>query len=524
MSTQPVLINGQWQPAQVGSEFSVINPLTGEPLPDQYPQSTWEDVDAALEAASAAAKVLRSLPGSQIADFLEAYAKQIEAQAETICRQAHLETGLPFETRLMGGEMPRTINQLRQAAQSARSESWRMATIEGSANIRSCYEALGPVLVMGPNNFPLAFGAISGGDFAAAIAAGNPVIGKAHELHPGTHRLFAEAALTALEETDLPTATVQLLYSLPKEDGLRLVADPRLGATGYTGSRQAGEKLKAAADAAGKPIYLEMSSINPVVILPGALEEQLEEIADAFTTSCLMAAGQFCTNPGLVFLLKGTQSDAFVNAITTRFQDAPVGTLFSAAGCEHLQKQLDLLQTAGAELLTGGKPKSERQFENSLLKVSGQTFLANAEALQAEAFGNASLIVEAESPIELVNLLSTLEGNLTGCFYSHSQGEDDTLYDQLAPVLRSKVGRLLNDQMPTGVAVSAAMQHGGPYPSTGHPGFTAVGFPSTMLRFAQLACYDQVRQHRLPPVLQDKNPTGETWRRINGSWSQRDVS
>ena len=257
-------------------------------------------MERALESAAAAFKTVRRWPGDRFASFLEAYADGIEAEADAIVTAANRETALPVEPRLKGGELPRTTDQIRQAAAAARDGSWRQATIDSANNIRSMYAAIGPVAVFGPNNFPLAFNSIAGGDFAAAVAAGCPVIAKGHSSHPETTRLFAEAAHKAAGQTEMPGGFVQLIYRTSHEDGAKLVSHPQIGATGYTGSRQAGLYLKAAADAAGKPIYLELSSVNPVFILPGALAERGDALVDEFTGSCLMGTGQFCTNPGIV--------------------------------------------------------------------------------------------------------------------------------------------------------------------------------------------------------------------------------
>ena len=521
----PVLIAGEWRPANADKTFQADNPATREPLPDSYPISEWADCDAALDAAVEAARELRKLTGEQIANFLETYADRIEARQEDLVAMAHAETALPTSPRLADGELPRTTGQLRQAANAAREMSWRNCTIDTDAGIRSCLAPIGPVCVFGPNNFPFAFGSVSGGDFAAAIAAGNPVIGKANSSHPGTTRIFAEEALAAAQQCDVPAATVQLIYRTSHAVGERLVADPRLGATGYTGSRQAGLKLKAAADAAGKPIYLELSSVNPVVILPAALEERGEAIAEEYKTSGLMGTGQFCTNPGLVVLIDGEASQAFIQTVVKQYQAAPVGTLLSAGVEKSLAENVEILKSAGATELLGGSTGvgSGYSCANTVLHVSGDQFLADPEKFQTEAFGNAALFLTARDLDQVCQIVRSLEGNLTGCLYSDSAGQDDAAYDQVAAELRPRVGRLLNDKMPTGVAVSPAMNHGGPYPATGHPGFTAVGIPGALTRFAMLECYDNVRPHRLPACLADKNPTGNTWRMIDGTWSQADV-
>jgi 2,5-dioxopentanoate dehydrogenase len=526
MSLRPVLIAGQWRTAQTLGSFRAENPATGEALADDYPVSGWADCDAALRAAAAAMEALRAMPPEALAQFLTRYAERIEARAVEIVDVAHLETALARSPRLADVELPRTTGQLRQAASAAREGSWALPTIDTKASIRSFYAPLGPVWVFGPNNFPLAFNGAAGGDFAAAIAAGNPVIAKANTSHPGTTRLLAEEALLALGEAGLPAATVQLIYRTRHEDGERLAADPRTGAVAYTGSRSAGLKLKAAADAVGKPIYVELSSVNPVVILPGALQERGEKIAEELASSSLLGTGQFCTNPGLVVLLAGARTEELVAAVKQRFEASAPTALLSSSVVRSLGESVGVLRSAGAKVVTGGNPASApgHRFANTLLRVDGAQFLAAPEKLQTEAFGNSTLVVVADDGQQAGAVLDHLEGNLTGCVYSDTGGADDALYADLAPRLRSRVGRLLNDKMPTGVAVSPAMNHGGPFPATGHPGFTAVGIPASLRRFGMLQCYDNVRPSRLPPALRDKNPNGQMWRLLDGAWTQGDVA
>jgi NADP-dependent aldehyde dehydrogenase len=522
----PILIAGKWRAACSAGTFRAENPATAEPLTEEYPISTWDDCEAALEAAAAAFPALRTVSVERIAGFLESYAAAIEARTDDLASVAHAETGLPISPRLKDVELARTTDQLRQAAAAAREGSWALPTIDTKHNLRSCYAAIGPVCVFGPNNFPFAYEGIAGGDFAAAIAAGNPVVAKAHTSHPGTARRLAELAQQAADQAGLPPGTVQLIYRTSHEDGLRLVADRRTAATGYTGSRSAGLALKAAADAAGKPIYLELSSINPVVILPGALRERGEKIAEEFTGSCLSAVGQFCTNPGLVLLLAGPETEKFIASVAARFHSAPVGTLLSGRVAKSLGESVAALRQAGAAVVTGATTGGGRghSYANTLLRVSGSQFIKHAQALQTEAFGNESLVVVAEDAEQLTAVLKLIEGNLTGSIYSSTGSEDDGLYDRLAPFVRQRVGRMLNDKMPTGVVVSPAMNHGGPYPATGHPGFTAVGIPAALRRFAMLQCFDHVRHDRLPPLLADKNPTGHMWRLIDGQWTTADIS
>ncbi len=524
---EPVLLDGKWQEAASTGEFSAINPATGEVLPRRYPVSSWSDCERALTAAAAAAEILRRVEPEVIARFLESYAGRIEATADELAGLAAEETGLPLTPRLRDVELVRTVNQLRQAAAASREGSWKQATIDTASNIRSYFAPLGPVVTIGPNNFPLAFNGASGGDFAAAVAAGNPVIIKAHPAHPRTTQRLAELAFEAVQECGLPAAAVQLLYRLSHSDGARLVSDPRVGATGFTGARATGMQLKAAADRAGKPIYLEMSSINPVVILPEALVERAAAIADEFCTSCLMGAGQFCTNPGLVLLIDGVEVAGFVAAVQEKFRSSPPGTLLGPAVRSGLEAATSRLVSAGAQLLAGGQaePGPRIAFANTLLKVTGQQFLAQPELFQTEMFGAATLFVIAADLQQATDIIRALEGNLTGTIYTPLtgalSGTTGLEYEQISQAMRPKVGRLLNNKMPTGVAVSPAMNHGGPFPSTGHPGFTAVGIPASLRRFAMLECFDNVPDQRLPHLLRDRNP-GAAWRLIDGRWTQAD--
>jgi NADP-dependent aldehyde dehydrogenase len=523
----PVLIDGAWRPSEMSGTFSAVNPQTGVPLAETYPVSTWPDLEAALVCADRTALELRALPDAdaRTATFLDRYASHIEANAEALASIASEETALPTTPRLRNVEIPRTINQLRLAASAVREGSWRQPTIDSKINLRSCLAPIGPVWVIGPNNFPFAYNAISGGDFASAIAAGNPVIAKSHPLHPTTTRRLAELAHAALIETAMPPGAVQLLYHMSPDDGLNLIAEPRLASIGFTGSRSGGLKLKSAADAAGKPFFGEMSSVNPVVYLPGAIAERPDEIISQFVTSCLMATGQFCTNPGFNLLVDSPASRQVIDQIAAKFASEPSGTLLSASGTAALLESISALRAAGATLVAGGAPHGSNRFSvnNALLTVSGKQFLRAPDAFQREMFGNAALFVIAETPSLLREVIAKLEGNLTGTIYSSTTGADDALYATLAPLLRRKVGRLLNDKMPTGVAVSPAMNHGGPYPATSQPHFTAVGFPASLYRFTQLESYDNVRHTRLPPSLQNPNPTGKTWRLINGTLTTADV-
>ena len=527
MSLQPVFIGGQWRTSRYLFTFQANNPRTGEKLPDLFPVSTWEELAEALAYAQQVIPLLTALPPEARAEFLENMASKIEAKREIITATAALETGLPQSPRFLEIELPRTTDQLRQTAAAVREGSWCLATIDTHRNIRSKYGPLGGVvIVIGPNNFPLAFNAVSGGDFAAALAAGNPVLAKAHPLHPKTSQLLAQAMAEALAESQLPPATVQFIYHFQPEDGLKAIAHPATAAVAFTGSRATGLAIKEAAEKAGKLAYLEMSSINPVFLLPGALQERASKIAEEFTASCLLGSGQFCTNPGLVVLSEGAGSKDFIQRAIDLFNNSSPGYLLSREIGLNLEKKIQALLQRGAQLLCGGHslPEPGYRFAPTLLQVKAQAFQQQPTAFQQEMFGPASLLVVCPKAEDMLMIAASLEGNLTASLYAHTQGKDESLYQQLEPILRLKVGRLLNDKMPTGVAVSPAMMHGGPFPATGHPGFSSVGVPATILRFAARHGYDNVPQHRLPPELMDKNPTGRLWRFIDGAWTQASVN
>jgi 2,5-dioxopentanoate dehydrogenase len=441
-SMHSVFLNGQWRASVSSSQFSSTNPTTGEAIAPSFPVSDWADCELALSSAASAFTAMKSLSPDAIATFLEKYASLIEGDKEGLVDIAHAETGLPKAPRLADVELVRTTNQLRQAAAAARQQSWTVPTIDTKANIRSCFQAIGPVCVFGPNNFPFAFNSVAGGDFAAAIAAGNPVIGKANSSHPATSYRFALLAEQAAQETGMPAGIVQLIYRTSHADGERLVADPRLAAIGYTGSRSAGLQLKSVADRVGKPFYAELSSVNPIVFLPGAFRERLDKLIDEYVTSGLMATGQFCTNPGMLLMIAGSHADAFVAGVTSKYQSSQAGTLLSKSVEGSLVKSIGLLKDAGAELLTGGtKVAGDRcAVSNTVLRIHGKQFLRDPHTFQTEAFGNAVLIVVCTDMDELIHIIENMEGNLTGSIYSDTTGVDESDYPQVASVLGQRVG------------------------------------------------------------------------------------
>ncbi|MEX0876688.1 MAG: aldehyde dehydrogenase family protein [Phycisphaerales bacterium] len=525
MTTQPILLRDTWTDTAASDTFQAHNPATGQALNDRYPVSDMSTLRQLAQAAAEAARELENRPPEQIAGFLRTYADNIDTHREAIAQIAHTETALDHHPRLVNTEMDRTIDQLRQAADAVENRSWVCASIEPDLDLRSQYEPLGGgVLVMGPSNFPLAYNGIAGGDFAAAIAAGNPVIAKGHTLHPGTTRLLAEQALAASKTAGLPEGSVQMFYHCKPEDGLELIRMPEIVGVGFTGSRKAGLSLKKAADETGTPIYLELSSINPIFILPGACESRGEKIAGSIAESMLAASGQQCTSPGLLILPAGAAADGFINTLSTALTETEPKVMLSADGAEHLDESVRTVRDAGAKLLIGGKRvHPDARFEHTLLSIDAGDFLKKPEAFQREMFGTAALIVLCERSDQFDSIIETLEGNLTGSVYSQPEGEDAEPAQRLARLLRRRVGRLLHNEVPTGVSVRPSMVHGGPFPATGHPGFTAVGIPTAIHRFAARRCYDRADRRWLPEGLRDANPTGRMLRRIGGIWTTDDV-
>ncbi|QDT16859.1 aldehyde dehydrogenase family protein [Alienimonas californiensis] len=482
--------------------FHADNPATGEPLPERYPVADWAELDRL--AAGAAAAFESGADTAAVAAFLEGYADRIEANAADLAAVAALETGLPEEGRLRNGEVPRTVGQLRQAAAAVRDGGWRRPTIS-DGNIRSILEPLGPTVVIGPNNFPFAFNGACGGDFAAAIGAGCPVIAKGHPHHPGTSRKLAELMTDAAAAAGLPEGWVSLFYDCAPEDGLKLARDPRIAAVAFTGSKRAGLALKAACDETATVGHFELGSENPVFILPGALAERADAIVEELAGSALLGGGQFCTQPGIVVLPGGQAAATFPAALQARFDDAPTPPLLSENVVKGLQAGVKTLTDAGAERLPAKGPEAQPgfRFPNTVLTATAEQFLADPDLFQTECFGPVSLLVTGTNAEQRRALASELQGQLTVTILSDTGGSDDEEYGPLAAILRRKCGRLLNDKMPTGVAVVPAMCHGGPFPASGQPHFTAVGIPAALTRFTRLACYDNVRPERLPAALRD---------------------
>lgn len=507
------LIAGEWVDGDSGA--SSVDPATGTDVA-VAPATSWAQIDRAISEGVDAQHRLTDIGPEPIARFLEDLALRIDRRADALADAAHRETSLPIQSRLTDVELPRTTDQLRQAGRAARARSWTRPTISTAANIRSMLTPLpGPVITIGPSNFPFAFNSVSGGDAAAAWASGHPVIAKAHPAHLLTSYLLAQEVAAAAAAGDLPRAMLQVVYVVDPTDGLRMVADRRIAASAFTGSRHAGMALKGAAESAGVPIYLEMSSVNPVVVLPGAAKDRADEIARDLALSITTGVGQFCTKPGLVFVVDDRNGRGLLDALAQHVAGDSGGLMMTS----HLQRSFQesvehLVKSGAARVASGSRPDRDSGAAAQLLTIGGGEFLIRADKLQTEAFGPAMLAVPCANVEEITECLTRIQGSLAGSVYATAT--DGSRLTEIVDVLTPRVGRVVINRPPTGVKVVGAMNHGGPYPSTGHPGSTAVGMPRSLERFAKLTCYDGMPDNQLPPELQDDNPLG-IWRDVDGS-------
>jgi len=506
------------------STFRACNPLLGLPLEPSFEEAGDPLVEEALQAAQSAFKSFRRSTPELRATFLEAIATEIIGLGDALLERAHLETGLPLER--LSGERGRTVGQLKLFAELLREGSWCDARIDTALpertplprpDLRRVLLPVGPVVVFGASNFPLAF-SVAGGDTASALAAGCPVVVKGHPAHPGTAELVATAVANAVRLCGLPAGVFSLLQGSTHALGTALVRHPEVRAVGFTGSHRAGRALMDAAHSRPQPIpvFAEMSSLNPVFLLPGALRERTPQIAEGLKNSLTMGVGQFCTKPGLTFILSGRASDFFKKALSSTLKEASPGTLLhSGIQSAYVQSDEAALKTKGVMLLAQADKEADlarTQARPAMCVTDAQTFRSNP-SLQREIFGPAGLLVEAVDFSELLEIAGGLEGQLTATI--HAADSDLPQMDELIGILENKAGRVLLNGFPTGVEVSPAMQHGGPYPATSDSRFTSVG-TAAILRWARPVCYQNLPDNALPSELQNHNPLN-VMRLVNGS-------
>lgn len=505
-----------------GTETSVraIEAATGKPMDPPFGGGSAADVERACALAWDAFDTYRETTLAHRADFLDAAAQAILDIGDELIVRAMAESGLPRGR--IEGERGRTVGQLRLFASVVREGSWLEARVDPAMpdrnpmprlDLRQRHVALGPVAVFGASNFPLAF-SVGGGDTASALAAGCPVIVKAHSAHPGTSELVGKAICAAIARCGLPEGVFSMLFGSGTAIGQGLVADPRIAAVGFTGSRAGGTALMrtAAARPVPIPVYAEMSSINPVYLLPHALALRAETIGTAFVGSLTMGAGQLCTNPGLVFAVDGPDLDRFVTASAKALGVAPAQTMLTPGILQAYQTSVSrLAHNRCVRRIAEGQVGSPMQGQAALFETTAAQFRGDASLIE-EVFGASALIIRCPNAATMRDLTEGMEGQLTATI--QMEPADLAEAKTLLPVLERRVGRILINGFPTGVEVSPAMVHGGPYPATSDGRSTSVG-TLAIERFLRPVCYQDFPAGLLPEALQDGNPLG-LWRRTDG--------
>lgn len=517
----------------LGRAFRATNPKTGERIAPDFYSATHDEVDAAANLAERAFAEWSHANGKTKAAFLRKIAEHIEALGDDLINRASEETALPPPR--VKGEAARTCFQLRMFADLVEEGSWVGARIDQGdpgrtplpkPDMRSLWRPLGPVLVFGASNFPLAY-SVAGGDTASAFAAGNPVIVKAHPAHPGTAEMVGHAIRNAARECRAPEGIFSLLFDSGIEVGLDLAKHPKIKAIGFTGSKDGGRALMDAAAARPEPIpvYAEMGSINPVFILPGAMRERGADIAKGLHASVTGSAGQFCTKPGIVVTAGDETNAPHTRAFAENFRalmDTPQDfTLLTSRIHEAYisnTKSRAALKSAGSTTHSSGAEKSGFHVDPAVFETTAAA-IAQQPALHSEIFGPATMLVRYSSRDELLAAARSLEGHLTATIHATEQDLRD--HADLLAILESKVGRLIYNGFPTGLEVCHAVVHGGPYPSTSDGRTTSVG-SRAVYRFARLVCYQGFPASALPDELKDENPLG-IWRLVDGQQTREPV-
>jgi 2,5-dioxopentanoate dehydrogenase len=496
--------------------IQAMNPTTGETLPTLFYKATLDELNLAVEKANSAFQIYRKKSGVEKAIFLEKIAEEIELLGDTLIQRYVAESGLP-EGRATG-ERGRTIGQLRLFAQLLREGSWVNARIDSALpdrqplarpDIRSMERPLGAVGIFGASNFPLAF-SVAGGDTASALAAGCPVVFKAHTAHLGTSELAGKAIQKAAIATNMPDGVFSLLFDDGHEIGQELVKHPDIKAIGFTGSYRGGKALFDAAATRPEPIpvYAEMGSVNPVFVLPNALKERGTSIAQNYVASVTMGVGQFCTNPGMLLLEK---NEAFINDLEQQISNANGGVMLTEGIKNAYNHGVENAKNFTQIIGIGKTPAGHLAVEPVLLKTDSQALIDNPD-LAEEIFGPTSLVVEANGKNDLLAIAKALSGHLTATVQATEKDLKD--YAELLEILEQKVGRLLINGFPTGVEVCNAMVHGGPFPATTDARSTSVGTLS-IHRFTRPICYQNFPDFALPEELKSENPLN-IWRLFDG--------
>lgn len=487
-----------------GPALQPVDRHTASEFAPSYPSATESDVADACELAWAASRAMRSAPPRERATLLSRIADEIERDRERILDRADRETALGAPR--LDGELARTTGQLRMFAELVADGYWADHRIDspmpdGSAELRSRSIGVGPVAVFGASNFPLAF-SVAGGDTASALAAGCPVIVKAHEAHLGTGELVGAAISRAIAAVGAHPGTFSMLYGAGADVATMLVANERVRAVGFTGSRAAGTAIAetAARRPVPIPVFAEMSAVNPCLLLPAALEQSAEQLAADFVASLTLGGGQFCTNPGLVIAVRGPGFERFIETLESELVAVEPEVM--------LTDRIQSTYAEGADRRAGdpdtrafGPTRSADRAASFPLVVSHRAdiFLARPD-LQEELFGPAAVLVECDDLDDMRQVIASLQGQLTASL--HGGDDDGPLVAEFVPLLEEIAGRILYNEWPTGVRVSHAMVHGGPYPATTDGRFTSVG-PRAIDRFLRPVCYQNLPATALPAELTD---------------------
>lgn len=526
MKLQGTSIIGSRRGHKTTGTFQGIDPYTGKRLAPLFYSAETDELETAANLAGDAFKSYRRTTGRERAMFLRRIADNLLASAEAITGRAVAETALPAGR--IQSEINRTVQQLRMFADLVEEGSWVDARIDRAdpgrkpapkPDIRSMMQPLGPVAVFCAGNFPLAF-SVAGGDTASALAAGNPVIVNAHYAHPGTAEIAGSSIREAVQAGNFHEGVFSLLYSSGYDLGLALVKHPSIKAVGFTGSRRGGHALIDAARSRPEPIpvFAEMSSTNPVFILPRALKEKGSGIAAGMFSSVTLGAGQFCTNPGLVFLPDDDIAERFTEELARMIYSPGNYTMLTPGIQDAYKKNIITRKKNSAIELLAESPVSEQgglcEVGAALFRVDAQAFIEN-RALQEEIFGPSSLIVRCSGRQQILSVAYALEGHLTATV--HGTEEDLREYSELLGVLETRVGRIVLNGYPTGVEVCHAMVHGGPYPATSDSRSSSVG-SRAIQRFARPVCYQNFPDSCLPEELKNDNPGG-IWRMVDGQWT-----
>jgi len=506
--------------ATAADSFRSFNPATGEAIGPVFRAATFAEIQRAAEQAADSMRTSAHVTREQRALFLEACAANLSALGDSLVSQACEETGLTVAR--IASERDRTVYQLRMFARIVREGSWVDAVIDhgdqtrapiAKPDLRRMLRPLGPVSVFGASNFPLAY-SVAGGDTASALAAGCPVVVKGHSAHPCTSELVAAALSRAVRECGLHPGTFSLLQAGGAREiavGSELVMRPEIKAVGFTGSVSGGTALVALAMKRPIPIpvFAEMGSVNPVVILPGAIRDDAATIARLIAASALNSGGQMCTCPGLIFVLDGSHNvGPFVDLLAAEFNKAPAFTLLTARTRDNLRKRRKDVAGASGVSLGAGKADDPDghaiQTNPSLYLTSGDSFIANP-TLREECFGPSAILVRCTDEQQLLNCLDCIQGSLTGTLVAAC--DDRPLTDRVLASLQQRVGRLIYNGVPTGVEVCDAMVHSGPFPACSRPDTTAVG-SAAIRRWCRAVCYQNFPDDALPQELKEANPLG----------------